>query len=198
MKIIYLIILIFLISDFQKSECGKYSYGISHFYEDIELCQDNKFMYNVNFNFSQYQVKGNYHILNDSLILNSYPQKERIIVFETNKGKMQNVTFEVLTKNNQYFNYNIILILNNDEEIHIVNQWKKTKLKKIDIKGFYIVDKNGLKSPKYIIIGKFTNYYKILFESSRVFENESWGITKNKITPRGFNGKLQNYCLEKN
>lgn len=193
----YFMLLIFLIVLVQFELSGKYAYNASHFSEDIELKENNKFIYNVKFNFSQYQVSGNYHILNDSLILNSSPQKDRILVFEFKRGTMQNSTFEVKSKSGAYFSYSIHIILRNGEEIEIKDQWEKSKFKDLKIREFYIVDKNGLKSPTYIIKGTMTNYFEILFETSRVFENESWVIKDGKIIPRNFQGQLQEYYLKK-
>lgn len=197
MKIIYFTLPIFFIAFVQISISGKYTYQTSHFSEDLELKENNQFIYNVDFNFSQYQVKGNYHILNDSLILNSLPQKDRILVFESNKGNLRNLVFEIKTKKGKYFTYDLHLMLDSGEEITIKDQWEKSKIKNLKIKSFYIVDKNRLKSPTYVIVGKTTNYFEILFETSRVFENESWGIKDNKIIPRNFDGHFQNYYLEK-
>lgn len=197
MKVIYIIVSLLAIFLLQDIQTGTYIYSASHYSESIEIKDNNKFIYKLNLNFSQYEVQGNYHILKDSLILNSYPQKDKMIVFESNKGKMKNVTFEVKTKYGKYFTYDLHLILNSNEEITLKNQWGKSKFKNLGLKGFYIIDKNGLKSPNYMIIGTAINYFKVLFETSKVFENESWAIKNNKITPRRFNGELQNYYLEK-
>ncbi|AWG24861.1 hypothetical protein [Flavobacterium kingsejongi] len=197
MKILYFILPIFFIASVQFELTGKYIYRASHFSEDIELKENNKFIYNVKFNFSQYQVSGNYHIIDDSLILNSSPQKDRILVFESKRGTIKNSTFEVKSKSGAYFSYSIHIISRNGEEVEVKDQWEKSKFKKLKIKEFYIVDKNGLKSPTYIIRGTNTNYFEILFETSRVFDNESWVIKDGKIIPRNFQGELQEYYLEK-
>lgn len=180
------------------SEQGQYAYIASHFRESISLKKDNKFLYTANFNFSQYETEGSYYILNDSLLLNSYPQKDRIIVNEYNKGNIKKTKFEVTDKRNNYFTYNLYLTLDDNTKIFAKDQWQTSKFNNLRIKSFYIIDSNGMKSPNYIIKGTATNNFKIQFESSRVFENESWGISKDKITPRGFGGDIQKYTLNKN
>ena len=198
MKIINIVVLLLAFFIMQDIPYGKYTYKVSHFSESIEIKENQKFIYQANFNFSQYEVHGYYHILDGKLILNSHPQKDRLLVIEANKGKSQNITFEIKTKQQKLFYYDLHLILNNNQEIVVKEQWEKSKFKKLKIKGFYIIDKNGLKSPKYMIIGPKSNYFQILFETSRVFENERWLIKNNSIIPCGFDGELQNYFLKKN
>ena len=198
MKVIYFLIFIFSIAIVQSLEHGKYFYSQSHFSESLELNENQKFKYNVSVHFAQYEVEGTYHIINDSLVLNSYPQRDRIIVHEASKGKFDNIVFDIKRKfDNAVFAYHLHIILTDTQELVLKDQWDKSKLKNTTIKGFYIVDTNGLRSPTYMLQGTHTNNFKVLFETRRVFENEKWGIKDDKIIPRGFGGELQNYFLEK-
>ncbi|MCF6129062.1 hypothetical protein L1S35_05205 [Flavobacterium sp. AS60] len=196
MRTIYFIFTFFLFQNLNLFNTGKYSYSASHFYESIELKNDDTFIYSCHLNFSEYLVEGKYNILNDSLILNSYPQKERLIVVESKKGNSKNLTFEISTNQNNKFSYDLHVLMNDNTEMEFKNEWEKTKLKKHDIKGFYIIDKNGLKSPKYLVRDSSNNYFKIKVNPSRAFESESWPFIENKIKPRNFNGDFQNYYLE--
>ena len=198
MKVLSLIFLACYANIGLESEQGKYTYTASHYTESITLKENYKFIYTANFNFSKYKTEGSYYILNDSLLLNSHPQKDRIIVNEYNKGDIKKIKFEVTDKQNNYFNYHLYLTLSDNTKIVAKDQWQISKFNNLKIKSFYIVDTNGLKSPNYRVVGTATNNFKIQFESSRVFENESWGISEDKIIPRGFGGEIQTYTLDKN
>ena len=198
MKVLSLIFLVCYANIGLESEQDKYTYTASHYTESITLKENYKFIYTANFNFSKYKTEGSYYILNDSLLLNSHPQKDRIIVNEYNKGDIKKIKFEVTDKRNNYFNYHLYLTLSDNTKIVAKDQWQISKFNNLKIKSFYIVDTNGLKSPNYSVVGTATNNFKIQFESSRVFENESWGISEDKIIPRGFGGEIQTYTLDKN
>jgi len=199
MKIIYLVLLAlasFVIvpeNDFH----GTYSYRQSFYYESIELKSDGHFLFRSNDEFIRWEVVGNYHILGDSLVLDSYPQREKLIVRESNKGNSKSNMIIVTDKAGEYFHYQLYLILKDGSEMSLKDNWGKVKVKDVNIKGFYIIDSGGVQSPKYFLKGTNTNYFEIQFERRRVFENESWVIKKNEITPRGLNGELQEYRLIK-
>ncbi|MBW3520477.1 hypothetical protein [Flavobacterium sp. NKUCC04_CG] len=176
---------------------GNYTYQTAHYYESIELKDNNKFIYFSKQEFLNSEIEGNYNIQGDSLVLDSNPQRDKIIVKEFNKGSQSNCTIEVTNKMGQAINYKINLILVDGSEIELIDQFEKSKVKNQKIKGFYIVDTKGLKSPLYYKKGEFTNYFKVEFEQKRIFENEVWHIHLNQIRPRGLNGEFQEYFLRK-
>jgi hypothetical protein len=53
----------------------------------------------------------------------------------------------------------------------------------------------GLTSQEYIIKGSATNSFDVLFETSRVFNNEKWKYDGFRITPKGFNGLERDFKL---
>lgn len=182
----------------KENHIGKYSYTNYRYYESIELKEGNKFTYFSKQEFINYEIKGNYNIQGDSLVLDSSPQRDKIIVQESKKGSQKRNEIVVTDKNGRKMHYNLILILDNDKEIKLTEQWEKSKIKDVDIKGFFLIDSKGLKSPVYYKIGKFSNYFEVRFETTRVFDNEIWYIKNNKIKPKGLNGEFENYFLENN
>jgi len=176
---------------------GTYSYRQFFYYESIDLKSDGHFLFKSNDEFLRREVVGNYHILGDSLVLDSYPQREKLIVRESNKGNVKSNVIIVTDKAGLYFTYQLHLLLKDGSEMSLRDNWGIVKVKDVNVKGFYIIDSGGIQSPKYFLKGTNTNHFEIQFEKLRVFENESWIIKKNEITPRGLNGELQEYRLIK-
>lgn len=177
---------------------GIYEYKTDTFYESIELNTDYKFKYNYRLHSINYGLEGNYRVKGNSLILDSSPQKDKIIVRESKKGNKNNVRFCITDKLGTPFNYTLYVIDKENDTITLKNQWESSKLKNRTIKSFYIVDSKGLETPLYQIQGTKTNYFKVQMETKRVLDNEVWKITEKTITPRGNNGKYQSYVLKKN
>jgi hypothetical protein len=195
----YILILVLFSSLIDKdSYLGKYTYKSRYYYESIDLKNNNQFIYNCKNEFINYEIKGNYKINSDSLILDSYPQRDKIIVKENNRGNKNSNLIIVKDKEGNKMTYHIYLILVDDTVICLKDQWEKSKIKNQTIKGFYLVDTKGLKSPTYLKNGKFSNHFEVQFETKRVFENEIWHLEKDKIKPIGMDGEYQNYYLEKN
>lgn len=176
---------------------GVYEYKSGNFYESIELKANYKFEYNYRLNPISYSLEGNYRIKGDSLILNSSPQRDKIIVRESKKGNKKNFRFCVVDKLGVPFNYTLYAITKENDTITLTNQWKNSKIKNIPIRSFYIVDSKGLKTPTYLIQGTNTNHFEIIMETKRVMDNEIWKIKDNIITPIGMNGEYQPYSLKK-
>jgi hypothetical protein len=192
------IVLIFSSLINKENYLGKYLYKSKNYYESIDLKNNKQFIYNYKNEFISYEIKGNYKINSDSLILDSNPQRDKIIVKEKNSGNKNSNLIIVKDKDGNTLTYHIYLILLDDKVICLKDQWEKSKIKNQTIKGFYIVDTKGLKSPTYLKKGKFSNYFEVQFETKRVFENETWHLEKDKIKPIGMDGEYQNYYLEKN
>ncbi len=199
MKATFYIFIVLIFSSLINKEnyYGKYTYKSRNYYESIDLKNNKQFIYNYKNEFIRYEIKGNYKINNDSLVLDSNPQRDKIIVQELNKGNKNNNLIIVKDKNGNSLAYHIYLILLDDKVICLKDQWEKSKIKNKILKGFYIVDTNGLKSSTYLKKGKFSNYFEVQFETKRVFENEIWHIEKDKIKPISQGGEYQNYYLEK-
>lgn len=197
--VIYIIIsIMFSLSISKENYNGKYSYKSRNYYEGIDLKENRQFIYNYKNEFINFEIKGNFKINNDSLILDSYPQRDKIIVKENKKGNKKNTLIIVKDKEGNILTYHIYVILSDNKVICLRDQWQKTKIKDQKINGFYLVDTKGLKSPIYLKKGEFSNYFEVQFETKRVFENEIWRIVKDKIKPIGMDGEYQNYYLEKN
>lgn len=175
---------------------GLYVYKTNYFYESIEL-NNNEFTYKSNFHFSNYETKGTFKIFNDSLILNSFQKTDIFDVYEKSNSKKNKLFFKVSRYDKTFFSYDLHLILDDNKEIVLKDQWDTTKIKRCDIKAFYIKDKNSFLSPIYSIKNKSSNFFIINFTGKRVFIDEVWLIKGNSIIPRSQNGIIQSYLLEK-
>lgn len=194
---IFILIICLSFTKQSKLNEGIYEYKTENFYESIELNENYKFKYNYRQNPISYSIEGNYKIKGNNLILDSSPQKDKIIVRESKKGNKKKFRFCVTDKLGIPFNYTLYAIRKSNDTITLKNQWEKSKIKDIAIKSFYIVDSKGLKTPTYHIEGTKTNYFEVMMETKRVMDNEVWKIKGEIITPIGINGKYQSYKLKK-
>ena len=139
MSKVYYILFFFGLLNYQIGE--KYAYKSERFYECLELNANNRFIYQVRDEFMKYTIEGNYILIRDSIILNSSPQREKMIVVESKTKHINKLTFSVTDK--------------------------------------------------------LTNYFRIQFETKRVFDSESWYIDtkQNKIVPRKPDGNFCSYSL---
>ncbi|NHM02829.1 hypothetical protein [Flavobacterium difficile] len=198
MKILFIIFTSFFVTSFTlENNIGKYEYRRNNFIESIELLKNQKFNYERSEGFSNYKITGSYFVSGDSLILNSSPQKDKIIVREKNTGKFENKTFKVSDKKGNLIVFHLYLTLIDNSKIVIKDSFEKVKFKSAPIKSFHIVNTMGLKSPEYILEGKHTNFFEVQFENMRVFDNENWYLIENKIQPKGLDGENQKYYLTK-
>ena len=196
-NIVVLLILIVCSSFILKDGFGVYKYKTDRFYESIELKKNYTFKYMYSMHNIKLVVNGNYRIIGDSLILDSNPQKDKIIVNEDSKGNLGNNKFIITDKYDNPFNYTLSIISQKGDTLILKNQWIKSKIKNVKIKEFYITDSKGLKSPTYLIKGKQSNCFRIFFETKRVFENEIWKINDDKIFPNNLSGEKVRYFLTK-
>ena len=198
MRLISLFIIpIFLTNIFLLNSSGKYEYNTRWFHESIELLENQTFIYQRKEEFLNYKIKGNYHITGDSLVLDSYPQKEKIIVREKLEGEFENKTFYVTDKRGDLITFHLYLTLNDNSKKVFRDCFEKIEFTSDPIKSFSIVNTSGITTPEYKIEGKYTNTFIIQIETKRVFENEKWLLKNNKISPRGPDGKIQEYFLTK-
>lgn len=200
MKFIFTIFLITtLIQNETDSLIGKYSYSQRHFTESLELNSDKTFNYKVRMEFFRQEINGNYVIVGDSIVLNSIPQRDKIIVDEKFKKSKKN-TFRITDKSGRLINYHLTVTTVKNEVIEFRDCFDILKTDDFNIKSFHITDTKGLKSPEYSIKGENSNYFEIKFEHIRVFESEKWFINKElkRIKPIGTNGEYQAYFLSKN
>ena len=190
-------ILLFLFLKFQIST-EKYEYNADHFQESIELFENRDFIYNCNRHMlGSITIKGTYQIFKDSLILNSSPQRDKIIVREKNTGKFENKVFKVTDKYGNLRTFHLYVTLNDYSKKIFKDCYDEIKFKSKPIKSFHIIYTDGLKSPEYNLEGSYTNLFEIQFETARVFDNENWYINDSKIQPKGFDGENQKYYLTK-
>jgi hypothetical protein len=195
MKSLYVLFLLIFCKQDSEIELGTYSYRSNQYYETITLKDNSTFIYKLGFTFFNLESKGKYFIQNDSIILSSSPQKDRIIVYEDYKRNKKTSIFDLYDKNRHRIRYHLYITTRDNKVIELRDQWGKVKVNVDNVKSFYIIDTKGLSSPIYTVIGQ-TNYFEVYFETERVFENESWLLKDGKIIPRSFSGDLQSYYLE--
>jgi len=177
---------------------GKYSYSQSFFYESLQLNEDSTFVYNNRTEFTKQNLNGIYSIVGDSIILNSQPKREKIIVKETHTNS-NSTTFNINYKDGSLMIFHLTVTTNNGKKIDYRDCFEKIKIRRKKIKSFHITNTSGLKSPEYFVQGTQANFFSIQFESVRVFENEKWYIDRSSkmVRPIGFGGEFENYNLKK-
>ena len=199
-QLLFLCVMVFLLSSSLVAQLntdisGIYSFKKESYQENIELRNDGMFFYNVSMEFINLKVSGYWNIQHDSILLSSKPFYERMLVWESRKKKKVYEVF-VTDKKRAFISYTIKAILQNGDTLLLSNQWRSTKFD-IPIKSFIIVDNKGLTSPEYLVQGSKTNFFEVLFETNRVFENEKWKYEVGKLIPKGFNGLEQNFKLSR-
>lgn len=180
-------------------EPKKYEYSAAgFFYESIELRENNRFHYYATMHMmGKTDIDGSYYIVNDTLFLNSNPQRDRMIVEEDRSDKKNDryFYFNVKSKTGGLITYHLYITLESGRELVYRDQFQSTKISVDRIRSFYIIGVDGIKSPTYIVQGVYTNIYNIQFEVRRVFEDESWVIKNDSIKPKGPDGEFRNYFL---
>jgi len=179
-----------------KDYSGEYVYKSTFYSESILLRPNGAFLYQNSNEFTKSKVTGNWQLRNDTIILDSHPQRDRLLVYESYQKKLKNKLVYVCNKLNEPINYKLVYITDLNDTVSLTSQWKFSKIA-AKTKSFYIVDANGLTSPWYTIQGTYSNVFNVLFETHRVFESESWILHNDKIIPRDQSGKLQSYELIK-
>ncbi len=179
-----------------KDMLGEYVFKSKFYYESITLNKDGRFTYYRSQEFAKTSINGNWQLRKDSLILDSYPQRDRLIVFETYKKGSKNKLIKVSNKKNRPINYSIAYITLKNDTVILRDQYKYSVLAR-SARAFYLIGSNNLVSPVYEIEGERSNDFLVLFETSKVFENESWLVSTNTIIPKNDSGKLQEYSLVK-
>jgi hypothetical protein len=178
-----------------KQNSGTYVYKSSFYYESLELKNDGEFIYKSESELAQEVVMGNWQTRGDEIVLDSRPQKDKILVFE-NRSKSKEEKIFVFDKKENPINYTLVAITYKNDTITLKNQFRCSAIKE-RLNSFRIIDSGGITSPLYKIMGTRTNEFKVLFETSRVFENEEWDLKGLQITPKNSFGKIQNYYLQK-
>ena len=173
-----------------------YSYKTPYYYESIDLFENGTFIYFQKMEFLKVKITGNWQIRDDSLlVLDSKPQKTKLIVWESKK-KRKGTALYIRDMENNPINYNLYLISYNGDTLKFKNQFNKTITVEKFV-SFYIIDSKGLYSPLYRVRGANSNFFEIHFETHRVFENEHWIFKNQSIVPMGINNKYSNYKLLK-
>lgn len=169
------------------------------FNEMLVLYPNNNFEYILKMDMGvSLKSKGSWLQRDSCLILDSYPQKKKLIVSESYKKKQKNTSIEVRNKENKLpIYYHLTAILPNKDTIEYRDQFIKTIMKEKPL-SFWIINTIGLRSSEYKIKSLETNVINILFENNRVFENEDWIIiNNNEIQPRYLDGEYYKYYLKK-
>ena len=127
MKFLFTIILIAtLVQNEADSLIGKYSFSQRHFSESLQLNVDYTFQYEVKMELFRQKIEGNYNVVGDSLILNSFPQRDKLIVNEKSKKTQKNI-FRVTDKSGQLINYQLTITTDEGKVIELKNCYDKVK-----------------------------------------------------------------------
>ena len=199
----YVVILAFVFLSFVKDNrdvIGTYTYSSEEYFytEKIIFSKNYTFNYHFKSEFIIENIDGYYNVFSDTIILNSSPQRDKLIVNEKYR-KGNNILFEITDKQLSPLRYHLHIIYEDNSVLELRNQYMSSKFKKKEtpIKGFYLVTTRGLKLPTYFIKGTNTNHFSVLLEPRRVFEAEKWIFHNNEITPIGIDGEYQKYSLTK-
>lgn len=178
---------------------GVYSYSTplssSHYHEEISLKNDGSFYYKQSMPFYRVKIIGNWQVSNGYLVLDSHPQRSKMLVKESWHKQDGNV-IQVRDKSENCIGYYLYLITNKKDTLIYRDQFNKSIISRM-FSSFYIVDTKGLHSPVYNVIGGRTNYFEVKFETKRLFENEYWMISKEGLIPIGLDNKPQSYLLKR-
>lgn len=201
MKIILSVLFILSNLQYNNKNLGKYEYKANHYWECIVLKENNIFEFQSKGHMSGLEkVNGRFIINGDSLILNSVPQREKIIVKEKYLRKNRNnYSFSITDRSDFFVQNNLNLNLSFDdgtiESIQIPFGKFNVKTKK-KIKSFY-VGNIGLKFPNYNLKSDVTNTFDVKLEFKRIFDSEIWLFEEDKIKPMGVDREYQKYFLVK-
>ena len=180
----------------QDAAGNLYTYKAPHYYESIYLLEDGRFVYYCKSEFLKSEIEGNWQIRNDTiLVLDSSPQRSKMVVSESYKRAKRN-TFQIRSTDNRIINYHLYLITPTEDTLEFRDQFDKTVVLG-NYSSFYVVDTKGQYSPTYEIVGSKANFFEVLIEGKRVFENEYWKYHGEYIIPLGTDGKYSNYKLVK-
>lgn len=183
---------------FSQSIAGEYSYSNNHFNIHLNLSSDGTFYYYDNGQIQLRECQGNWQERSGNLILDSYPQKEKMVCYEYLNRKVEYISINVKKKSDgRPIHYSLYLLKNSGDTIQLKEQFKTSKVFEKDINGFFIVDMNGTQSSTYMFQRKGTNTFDVLFETERVLDNEDWRITETGIQPRNDAGNYANFILQK-
>lgn len=183
---------------FAQPDTVIYKYQNSNASGILILKSNSTFEYQYKQNFLDISVNGYWSINKDSLVLNSAPQRDRLIVFEKRDTLSEDLyIFKVLNKKNEEIMYHLNLSDRSGQETYLKDQFGISEVDKstIDLGSFSVKDTKGLTSPTYNLVGSKANYFEIFFETQRVFEAEIWIIINNELIPRTMSGNQGNYRL---
>lgn len=176
----------------------KYTEGTYFYSETISLYPDGQFIYTI----KQHpglntDIHGNWQKRDSCLILDSHPQRDKIIVHESFSKEQKGFVFNVEDKDGRKFVYHLYAILQNGDTLSLRDQFGRAHIRE-RISSFWITDTKGLKSPQYTMSSDAVNIIHIQFELQRVFKNEDWLIIDERtLDPRGTDGNLRQYYLIK-
>ncbi len=119
-----------------------YTYKAPHYYESIDLLEDGRFVYYCKSEFLKSEIEGNWQLRNDTiLVLDSNPQRNKIVVFESIKRGKRN-TFQIRSTDNRIINYHLYLITPTKDTLAFKDQFDKTVVSG-NFSSFYVVDTKG-------------------------------------------------------
>lgn len=183
---------------FSQSLVGKYLFSERFFYKSLELFPNGTFIYYFSSEFIKDECKGNWQIRGRDLILDSSPKKDKIICHEFRRGRKAYTYFNVKSKNYEgLMFYYLYIIKNSGDTIELKDQFNISKIRVKGIKGFFIINTSGIKSPTYLVQERGMNWFYVLLEDDRVFENEDWRISEMGLLPRNNSGDYEDFLLKK-
>ncbi|CAN5430223.1 hypothetical protein BH09BAC6_BH09BAC6_22960 [soil metagenome] len=175
---------------------GEYFYKSEHYFESLLLKSNGEFLYTRNQEFTSEKITGNWQLRNNMVVLDSRPQRDKLLVYEHYKNRIKGAIIYVYDKDQELIHYSLTAVNALNDTIRLKYQWRFSKIG-FQIKSFYLKNSNGLTSPIYHVQGTHSNEFKVLFETTRVFENESWSLKEDKIIPKNAEGYPEKYFLIK-
>lgn len=183
---------------------GTYKHYAHHRMESFELLPNGEFRYlRVH---PGYDSISGYWVQKDSLlILNSIPQRDRVVIYEGYVKSNKRNEIKVVNKSSipLFFKLNVITTSNDTLNLDgIYTAYIPAPIKSFRLinaaLGLGVAEEPRYDYPSYQVRYKECNYFVIIFETDRIFEHEEWIIKNDKeIKPILENGKEAYYTLKK-
>lgn len=151
----------------QDEMIGLYSYDFAkgaYFYsESIELYPNGDFNYKMRRHMGgKVNINGKWHRKDSCLVLNSYPQKEKLVVRESFTKKTQKRVFNVVEETSVYSPYyQLNIISENDDTLNLSVRSRQIKNKKEKIETYF----RGGDKPLRTIFTPFSYHLFIILEN---------------------------------
>ncbi|WP_298143415.1 hypothetical protein [Flavobacterium sp.] len=165
--------------------------------EKIVLRSDGTFQYTQRAHLLHFSAEGNWQIRQDTiLVLDSRPQQSKMLVFPEFKKRMGKKKRFVVRgiDDNHSLHYHLYLITKSNDTIEYKNQFDSSVIE-ADVQAFYFYNTNGVRSPTYDLNQSRLNYFEVILNANRVFENEYWKYHEDYLVPITRLGEIAKYIL---